>query len=94
MIISAMLFDRDNGALFNRLLVRVVPISNHFIPLHKGNDVFLKHVGARSLVCILKGFKVLPDVNKGLLRVCKITLGLVLMVEVIVVILFPCPLEV
>ncbi len=53
----------------------------------------MKHIGTRCFVHTMKGLEVLPDVNEGLLGVCS-PLGLVLLVQVIVMIPFPCPLEV
>ncbi len=50
----------------------------------KGNNVGTEHVGTRGL----------PDVCEGLLGVCSIPLGSVLVVEVVVVISLPCLLKV
>ncbi len=80
-----MLLNQDNGELFNHLHIRVAPLSNRFIPVHEGNKVFWKHVGSRGLVCIAERLVILPDVYEGLLGVCGIPLGLVLVVEIIVV---------
>ncbi len=45
----------------------------------------MEHVGTRGLVCSLNGLEILPDVCEGLLGVCKIPFGSVLVVRVVVV---------
>ncbi len=71
-------------------LVGVSPKSNLLVFWHKGNYILSQHVKAGGLACTVEGLKVLPNICEGLLRVCGVPLGLVLAVEVVVVVLFPC----
>ncbi len=89
-----MVLDRDNEAHLNHHLVGVTLISDLFIPVHEGNNVFSDHVGAADLVHTAERLEVLPYIYEGLLGVCDIPLGLVLAMEVVVMVLFLCLLKV
>ncbi len=81
-----MLFDRNIGTLLDYHLVRVAPEPYCLILVLEGNNVWMEHVGTRGLVCSTKGLNILPDVCEGLLGICRIPLGSVLVVELIFVI--------
>ncbi len=47
----------------------------------------MEHLGTRDLVCSTERLKILPDVCEILFGVCRIPLGSVLVVEVVVMII-------
>ncbi len=89
-----MLFDRKNGGLHDHHLVGIAPEPHHLVLVLKGGNVWTEHVGTRGLVCLTKGLEIFPDVCEGLLGICSVPLGSVLVVELDLVIAIPCPLKV
>ncbi len=78
-----MLLNGDDGPMLNHHLVCII-ISVGNILVLEGDDVLLEHILTRGLACSANGLKAFVNLNKGLLRVFLIPLGLVLPVKVIV----------
>ncbi len=86
-IVNLMLFNGDNMAPFYHLLVWISPETYHLILMLEGDNVGMEHLGTRDLVCSTERLKILPDVCEILFGVCRIPLGSVLVVAVVVMII-------
>ncbi len=84
-----MLLNGDNGRVLDHHFVRVAPDPYCLVLVLEGNNVGMEHIETRGLVCSTKRLEILPDVCKGLIGVCSIPLGKVLMIDVVIMIALP-----